>query len=61
MSKLYGSSLSVPGFGTFSGRQSYIISPDGYLRWVFTDVESHIARHSTEVLEKLSELQTAMA
>ena len=56
ISKLYGSALSVPGFGTFSNRQTYLIDPAGQLRWVFTDVESHIPRHSAEVLEKLSEL-----
>lgn len=44
------------GFGTFSNRQTYIIDPEGNLRWVFTDVESRIARHSSEVLEKLHEL-----
>jgi peroxiredoxin Q/BCP len=55
VSKLYGSALSIPGFGTFSNRQTYIIDPKGNLRWVFTDVESHIARHSQEVLDKLAE------
>lgn len=59
VSKSYGSALSIPGFGTFSNRQTYIIDPKGNLRWVFTDVESHIPRHSGEVLEKLSELTTA--
>jgi|UniRef100_A0A7S2XNK5 peroxiredoxin Q/BCP len=59
VSKKYGSALSVPGFGTFSNRQTYLIDPTGNLRWVFTDVESHVARHSAEVLEKLTELQTA--
>lgn len=57
VSKLYGSALSIPGFGTFSNRQTYIIDPNGNLRWVFTDVESRIPRHSTEVLEKLQELE----
>jgi peroxiredoxin Q/BCP len=57
VSKQYGSALSVPGFGTFSNRQTYVIDPRGQLRWIFTDVESHIARHSPEVLEKLNELQ----
>mmetsp|Transcript_21106 Transcript_21106/g.29576 ORF Transcript_21106/g.29576 Transcript_21106/m.29576 type:complete len:285 (+) Transcript_21106:203-1057(+) len=56
VSKLYGSALSMPGFGTFSNRQTYLIDPEGNLRWVFTDVESHVGRHSKEVLEKLSEL-----
>lgn len=56
VSKMYGSALSVPGFGTFSNRQTYLIDPKGDLRWVFTDVESHIPRHSAEVLSKLAEL-----
>ena len=61
VSKKYGSALSIPGFGTFSNRQTYIIDPQGNLRWIFTDVESRIARHSAEVLEKLQELETAKA
>ena len=59
VSKLYGTALSIPGFGTFSNRQTYLIDPKGYLRWVFTDVESHVPRHSAEVLEKLRELEQA--
>mmetsp|Transcript_29778 Transcript_29778/g.45396 ORF Transcript_29778/g.45396 Transcript_29778/m.45396 type:complete len:204 (+) Transcript_29778:65-676(+) len=58
-SKAYGSAVSIPGFGTFSNRQTYIIDPKGNLRWVFTDVESHIPRHSQEVLEKIEELKSA--
>lgn len=61
VSKKYGSALSIPGFGTFSNRQTYIIDPKGQLRWIFTDVESRISRHSTEVLEKLAELENATA
>lgn len=57
VSKAYGSAISIPGFGTFSNRQTYIIDDQGVLRWVFTDVESKIARHSSEVLDKLSELK----
>jgi peroxiredoxin Q/BCP len=56
VSSAYGSALSVPGFGTFSNRQTYLIDPKGQLRWVFTDVESRIAQHSKEVLDKLREL-----
>lgn len=59
ISKKYGSALSIPGFGTFSNRQTYIIDPTGNLRWIFTDVESRIARHSSEVIEKLTELEKA--
>ncbi len=57
VSKLYGSALSIPGFGTFSNRQTYLIDPKGYVQYVFTDVESKVARHSAEVLDKLKELQ----
>ena len=57
VSKLYGSALSIPGFGTFSNRQTYIVDPDGYVQFVFTDVESKVVRHSAEVLDKLKELQ----
>jgi len=58
VSKSYGTALSVPGFGTFSNRQTYIIK-DGIVRWVFQDVESKVARHSEEVITKLMELQRA--
>ncbi|KAL3895534.1 MAG: hypothetical protein SGARI_007420 [Bacillariaceae sp.] len=61
VSKKYGSALSIPGFGTFSNRQTYIIDPKGELRWIFTDVESRIARHSSEVLDKLAELEGVAA
>lgn len=57
VSKAYGTSLSIPGFGTFSNRQTYIVDPQKNIRWVFADVDSHIPRHSTEVLDKLRELQ----
>lgn len=56
VSKAYGSALRVPGIGTFSNRQTYLIDPSGNLRYVFTDVESRIVMHSEEVLEKLKEL-----
>lgn len=56
VSKDYGSALSIPGFGTFSNRQTYLIDPKGNLRWIFSDVESHIPRHSEEVLAKLTDL-----
>ena len=57
VSKAYGTALRIPGFGTFSNRQTYLIDPNGDIQWVFTDVESRVARHSAEVLEKLKELQ----
>lgn len=59
VSKSYGSAISIPGFGSFSNRQTYIIDGKGNVKWVFKDVESRIARHSGEVLEKLRELEQA--
>ena len=56
ISKKYGSALAIPGFGVFSNRQTYIIDPKGNLKWIFTDVENRIPKHSGEVLEKLREL-----
>ena len=58
VSKAYGSALSIPGFGTFSNRQTYLIDPNGIVQFVFTDVESRVAKHSSEVLQKLEELQS---
>lgn len=55
VSKAYGSALSMPGIGTFSNRQTYVIDQDGYFRHIFTDVESRIPRHSADVIEKLEE------
>ena len=56
MSDQYGSALKIPFMGTFSNRQTYLIDPEGNLRWVFTDVESRVKRHAEEVLAKLKEL-----
>ena len=55
VSELYGSALTVPGVGSFSNRQTYVIDSDGYLRHIFTDVESRVPRHSSDVIEKLEE------
>ena len=57
ISKAYGTSLSIPGFGTFSNRRTFIIDPQKIVRWVFVDVESRIPKHPGEVLDKLKELQ----
>jgi peroxiredoxin Q/BCP len=56
VSDQYGSALKIPFMGTFSNRQTYLIDPEGNLRWVFTDVESRVKRHAEEVLAKLKEL-----
>ena len=42
--------------GKFSNRQTYIISPEGKIEYVFTDVEGKVAKHSEEVLKKLTSL-----
>ena len=57
ISEAYGSALKIPFMGTFSNRQTYLIDPDGNLRWVFTDVQSRLDKHVDEVLAKLKELQ----
>lgn len=57
----YGSAVRIPGFGTFSNRQTYLIDPQGNLRWVFTGVENRIPTHSKEVLAKLTELEGGQA
>ena len=56
VSSKYGSALKIPFMGTFSNRQTYLIDPEGKLRWVFTDVQSRLAKHSDEVIAKLKEL-----
>jgi peroxiredoxin Q/BCP len=57
VSEKYGSALKIPFMGTFSNRQTYILDPEGNLRWVFTDVQSRLAKHAEEVMDKLKELQ----
>jgi peroxiredoxin Q/BCP len=56
VSKSYGSLLDLGFIGKFSNRQTYIISPDLKIEAVFTDVESRLAKHSDEVLNKLNDL-----
>ena len=57
VSRAYGSVTDVPGFGSYSTRQTYLLDPKGDLKWTFVDVESRITKHSGEVIEKLKELQ----
>ncbi|CAM9283608.1 unnamed protein product [Discosporangium mesarthrocarpum] len=52
----YGTKLEIPFMGKFANRQTYIIGSDGKIEKVFTDVESKVAKHSTEVLASLKEL-----
>ena len=53
----YGTLLDIPFMGKFSNRQTYLLSPDGKVEYVFTDVESRLAKHSTEVLAKIAEMK----
>jgi thioredoxin-dependent peroxiredoxin len=57
VSNKYGTLLDLGFIGKFSNRQTYIISPDGKIDYVFTDVEGRLAKHSDEVLAKLEELK----
>ena len=57
VSNSFGSLLDLGFIGKFSNRQTYIINSDGKIASVFTDVESRFAKHSEEVLKKLSELK----
>jgi len=59
VSGTYGTALKIPFVGTFSNRQTYLIDPEGNLRWVFTDVQSRINTHAEEVITKLKELTKA--
>ena len=56
VSNAYGSLLDLGFIGKFSNRQTYIISPQGNIEYVFTDVDSRINQHSQDVLAKLNEL-----
>jgi len=56
ISNKYGSLLDLGFIGKFSNRQTYIISPKGKIEYVFTDVESRINQHATDVINKLKEL-----
>eukprot|EP00903_Cladosiphon_okamuranus_P020310 g18635.t1 len=53
---LYGSKLDIPFMGKFANRLTFIIGSDGKIEKVFTDVESKVAKHSTEVLATLATL-----
>ena len=57
VSNAYGSLLDLKFLGKFSNRQTYIISPEGKVEYVFTDVESGVAKHSEAVLAKLATLK----
>eukprot|EP01039_Chlorochromonas_danica_P009410 gene9410-10394_t len=56
VSNKYGSLLDLGFVGKFSNRQTYIISPDLKVKYVFTDVEGRVASHSTDVLTQLEKL-----
>jgi peroxiredoxin len=56
VSNKYGSLLDLGFVGKFSNRQTYIISPDLKVKYVFTDVQNHLATHSQDVLNELQKL-----
>ena len=56
VSNKYGSLLDFGFVGKFSNRQTFIISPKSTIEAVFTDVESRINEHSSDVLAKLQSL-----
>lgn len=57
VSNKYGSLLDLGFIGKFSNRQTYIISPDLKIEYVFTDVEGKVGTHSQDVLSKLATLK----
>jgi peroxiredoxin len=57
ISNKYGSLLDLGFIGKFSNRQTYVISPDSKVEYVFTDVESRVASHAEDVLKVLSTLK----
>lgn len=58
VSNKYGSLLDIPFMGKFSNRQTYIVdNTDGVIKYVFTDVESKLASHSSDVLNVLKKLK----
>ena len=56
VSDKYGSLLNLGFVGKFSNRQTYILSPDLKVEYVFTDVENNLAKHSEQVLNKLKSM-----
>jgi len=45
--------------GKYSNRQTYIISPDSKIEYVFTDVEGKVATHADDVLTTVTKLQAS--
>lgn len=59
VSNKYGSLIDLGFIGKFSNRQTYIVDPEGKIRYVFTDVESHLTEHSADVLRALTSLKSS--
>jgi peroxiredoxin Q/BCP len=57
VSNKYGSLLDLGFIGKFSNRQTYIISPDSKIEYVFTDVEGRVASHADDVVQTLAKLK----
>jgi len=56
VSEEYGSLTNI-GVAKFSKRHTFIIDPQGKIVKEFTDVDSDINQHSSQVLAALAELQ----
>lgn len=49
--------ITYSGYNTSTERRTYIITPDGKIAWVFSDVEFDVTCHSRNVMNKIKELQ----
>ena len=54
-----GYGMYVGFLGKYSNRQTYIISPDSKIEYVFTDVEGKVATHADDVLTTVAKLQAS--
>ena len=54
-----GYGMYVGFLGKYSNRQTYIISPDSKIEYVFTDVEGKVATHADDVLATVTKLQAS--
>lgn len=59
VSNKFGSLLNLGFIGKFSNRQTYIISPEGKVEYVFTNVDSRLQEHSADVLKVLKDLKSS--
>lgn len=57
LAKAFGAQIKIPVVGAFTNRETYIIDPEGTIRWKDKNVEAAINSHATTVVKKLKELQ----